>query len=242
MRRSNSSRARNRDSTPSVSAGRRPRVVAETARRSCGTRSRAARTMVPLPAPDGPVTTKTFPGARLAVEEANQLVPLTVREAADGLRLADPALVEQARGLDTAELRYRHQHVEDLRGRDELRRLRQNLVDRDVAGLQILLQLSALDADVVRPLQCLHALVQRPNRGLHLGLGRHHERRILPTSQARANCQVLAEFARWTTVSGAASDDDRKGIARLVVACRRGRVSELVANARRRIRVGEEHR
>src|SRR3954451_21934777 len=141
MRRSNSSRARNQYSTPSVSAGRWARVVAETARRSCGTRSRAARTMVSLPAPDGPVTTKTFPGARLAVEEANQLVPLAVREAADGLRLADPALVEEASGLDAAELGHGHQHVEDLRRRDVLRRVAQDFLDRRGAGLEVLLQL-----------------------------------------------------------------------------------------------------
>src|ERR687886_311726 len=103
---------------------------------------------VPLPAPDGPVTTKT---GLLLVEEGNQLVALTVGEAADRLRLADPALVEQTRRLHAAELRHGHQHVEHLRGRHELRWLAQDLLDRDLAGLQVLLQLRPLDSDVVRP-------------------------------------------------------------------------------------------
>ena len=45
-----------------------------------------------------------------------------------------------------------------------------------VAGLQVLLQLRALDPDVVRSLESLHSLVERPDRSLNLGLGRHHER------------------------------------------------------------------
>ena len=56
----------------------------------------SACTIVPLPAPDGPVRTKTGP---LPVEEANQLLALAVGEAADRLRLADAALVEQARAF-----------------------------------------------------------------------------------------------------------------------------------------------
>src|SRR5262249_50173243 len=119
---------------------------------------------VPLPAPDGPVTTKTG----LAVEEGNELLPLAIRKPTDRLRLADPALVEQARRLDAAELRHRHQHVEDLRGRDELGRVAEDLLDRRVAGLQVLLQLRPLDTDVVRSFEGLHTLVKRANRGLHL--------------------------------------------------------------------------
>src|SRR6266540_3749611 len=111
---------------------------------------------VPLPAPDGPVTTKTG----LPVEEANQFLTLAVGEAADRLRLADPALIEQARCLHTAELRHGHQHVEDLRGRDELRRVAQDLLDRNVAGLEVFFELRALDTNVVGSLQRLHALVK----------------------------------------------------------------------------------
>src|SRR4051812_41046795 len=96
---------------------------------------------VPLPAPDGPVTTKT---GLSVVEEGNQLVPLAVGEAVDRLRLADAALIQQASGLHPSELRDRHQHVEHLRGRHELGRLAEDLFDRDGPGLEVLLQLSAL--------------------------------------------------------------------------------------------------
>src|SRR5947208_1822531 len=143
--------------TPSVSPGRCGLVVAETASARSGKRGRTRSIRVPLPAPEGPVTTKTG----LAVEEPNELLPLTVRKAANRLRLADPALVEQPRRLHAAELRHRHEHVEDLRGRDELRRVAQDRLDRGVTGLQVLLQLRALDADVVRSLEGFHPLIER---------------------------------------------------------------------------------
>src|SRR5438128_1692137 len=152
------------------------------ASRSFGTRASNSCTIVPLPAPDGPVTTKT----RLPVEEANQLLALAVGEAADRLRLADPALVEQARRLDAAELGHGHQHVEDLRRRNELRRVAQDLLDRHRSGLEVLLQLRAFDANVIRSSERLHTLVKRANRSLGLRRGRHHERRILTASQPRA--------------------------------------------------------
>ena len=98
--------------TPSCSPGRCGRVVAETASASSGKRGRTSWISVPLPAPDGPVTTKTGVAARedvlAPVEEGNQLVTLAVGETADRLRLADAALVEQARRLHAAELRDRH--------------------------------------------------------------------------------------------------------------------------------------
>src|SRR6476620_7416824 len=149
---------------------------------------------VPLPAPDGPVTTKT---GLSVVEEPNQLVPLAVGEAADRLRLADAALVEQTGGLHAAELRNRHQHVEDLGGRHVLGWLAEDLLDRDAPGLQVLLQLGALDADVVRSLQRFHPLVERPDRSLHRSLGGHHERRILPTSERRASGWFAASLPIW---------------------------------------------
>src|SRR4051812_29974442 len=135
---------------------------------------------VPLPAPDGPVMTKTgLPGkreslrlgqGRHAVEQAQQLAPLPLREAADGLRLADPALVQEPRGLDPAELRDRHEDVEHLRRLDVLRRVAQHLLDLEAAVLQVLLQLGPPDADLVRALEGLHPLVERPDWGLRLGL------------------------------------------------------------------------
>src|ERR687888_2191369 len=123
---------------PSRSPGRCSRVVAETAISSSGNRGRSLLISVPLPAPEGPVTTKTD---RLPVEEAKQLRPLPIREAADGLRLADPALVQEAGGLDAAELGDRHQHVEDLRRRDPLGRVAEDLLDLHPARLQVLLEL-----------------------------------------------------------------------------------------------------
>src|SRR6476620_2280852 len=110
------------------------RGAAETASASSAKRGSTSWISVPLPAPEGPVTTKTGFAADTegltVVEEVNQLVALTVGETADRLRLADAALVEQSRGLDAAEFRHGHQHVEDLCGRDELRRLAQDLLDR----------------------------------------------------------------------------------------------------------------
>src|SRR5688500_10157351 len=112
MRRTNSSSVRNQYSRPSTSPGRCVRVVAEIATSSSGSRSTSVLISVPLPAPEGPVITKTGRG-RLAVEEANQLGALALGEAADGLGLADPALVQQPRRLHAPELRHRHEHVED---------------------------------------------------------------------------------------------------------------------------------
>ena len=125
------------------------------------------------PATLGPVMTKTRSG--LQVEEPNQLAPLALREAADGLRLADPALVEQLGRLDPPELRDRHEDVAHLRGLDVGRRSAQDLLDLDAAVLEVFLQLSAAHADVVGSLEGLHPLVERPLGSLGLGLGRNHE-------------------------------------------------------------------
>src|SRR5205814_1199777 len=82
------------------------RVVADTVTSSTGTRSSSSRISVPLPAPDGPVTTTTDGRRRrLTVEEANQLRALPLRQAADRLRLADPARAEEARSFHAPELR-----------------------------------------------------------------------------------------------------------------------------------------
>src|SRR5215471_19450477 len=120
-------------------------------------RASSSCTIVPFPAPDGPVRTMTGP---LPVEERNQLLALAVREAADGLRLADAALVQHPQRLHAAELGDGHEHVEDLRRRDVLRGLGEDLLDRDGARLEILLELRPLDSDVVCSLECLHSLVE----------------------------------------------------------------------------------
>src|SRR5438876_10152461 len=65
----------------------------------------------------------------MAVEEANQLRALPVGQSPDRFRLADAALVEEARRLHAAELRHRHQDVEHLRGRDVLGRVREDRLD-----------------------------------------------------------------------------------------------------------------
>src|ERR1051325_3161748 len=104
---------------------------------------------VPLPAPDGPVITKTgveLPaGESLAVEECNELRALALRQPAHRLRLADAAEVEGARRLHRPGLGHRDEHVEALRRRDVLRRIEQDLLDRDPPVLEILLQLRPPD-------------------------------------------------------------------------------------------------
>src|SRR5436190_12763802 len=144
MRSRNSWSERKWYSRPSCSPGRRSRVVADTVTSSTGTRSSSSRISVPLPAPDGPVTTTTE-GRRLPllpVEEPNQLRALPLRQAADRLRLADPACAEEARRLHAPELRHRHQDVDHLRRRHVLGRVHEDRLDPDPAVLEVLLQLS----------------------------------------------------------------------------------------------------
>jgi hypothetical protein len=130
--------------------------------------------MVPFPAPEVPVTTMTGPREALPLEEADQLGPLAFRETSDGLRLADPGLCEEPTGLDPAELGHSHEDVEDLRGRDVLGRLAQDLFDPRLAVFQVPFELSTLDPDVVCALERVHPLVARPGRRLGLSLhGRH---------------------------------------------------------------------
>jgi len=117
--------------------------------------------------------TKTGAPSAVPVEEPNQLGALAVGQPADGLRLADAALVEEAGGLHTPELRHCHQHVEHLRRADVLRRVVEDLLDLDLSELQVLLQLRPADAYVVRPRKGLHALIERTDWRRSLGLRRH---------------------------------------------------------------------
>src|SRR3989440_1603643 len=126
--------------------------------------------------------TKT--GGRLPVEEPDELGALALRQPSNGLRLADPALIQEAGGLDAAELRHGHQDVEDLGRRDVLRRMAEDVLDGGGAGFEVFLQLRPADANVVRPLERFHSLIERAEGCLSLGLERWHERRIL-TSGAR---------------------------------------------------------
>src|SRR5688572_15822891 len=102
------------------------------------------RSIEPFPAPDVPVTTTTGEVLELAPEEANELGPLAVRKASDGLRLADARLREEARRLDAAELRHGHQDVEHLRRGHVLGRLLEDLLDVRDPVLQVPLQLRPL--------------------------------------------------------------------------------------------------
>src|SRR3954470_22472027 len=113
---------------------------------------------VPLPAPDVPVTTTT--SVPLPVEEANQLSALAVGQASHRLRLADAAHVQETRRLDPPELRNCHQHVEDLRRRHVLGRVAEDLLDLDASVLEVFLQARPPDANVVRPLERFHTLVE----------------------------------------------------------------------------------
>src|SRR3954451_10988272 len=115
----------------------------------------------------------TRTGSGLLVEEVNQLRALTVGQPADGLRLADAACVEEARSLHAAELRDSHQDVDHLGRLDELRRVAEDRLDPNASVLQVLLQLRAPDAHVIRALERIHALIERAN-GSMCGLGGWH--------------------------------------------------------------------
>src|SRR4030088_1530236 len=155
----NSSGVRNVYSRPSSSPGLRSRVVADTVTSRSGTRSSSLRISVPFQAPDGPVTTMRE-GRRLPVEEVNQLRTLPLGQPADSLRLADATRIEEARRLHAAELRHRHEDVDHLCSLNELRRRVENRLNPDPPVLQVLLQLRAADAYVIRPLERVHALVE----------------------------------------------------------------------------------
>src|SRR6187551_2563432 len=96
----------------------------------------------------------------LPAELGDELCPLALGKAADRLRGRNAALVEDAVGLDSAVLRYRQQHVEDLGGHHVLGRIQEQRVDARLARFQILLELGAGGADVVGPLESVHPLVQ----------------------------------------------------------------------------------
>src|SRR3954470_20073750 len=113
---------------------------------------------VPLPTPDGPVTTRTAmlasaEGPGLAPQEADELAALALGQAADRLRRRDPALREDAVHLHASVLRYRQQQVEDLGRLQVLGRVEQQSVDLRATGLQVALQGGSARADLVRSLK-----------------------------------------------------------------------------------------
>src|SRR3954447_25444401 len=103
---------------------------------------------VPLPTPEGPVTTRTDTAA-LSAQETDELAALALGQAADRLRRRDPALREDAVHLHAPVLRSRQQQVEDLGRLQVLRRVEQEAVDLRATGLQIPLQGSSARADLV---------------------------------------------------------------------------------------------
>src|SRR5271166_3570709 len=117
------------------------------------------------------------------MKQADQLRALTLGEPADRLAGRDPAVNEDLVDLDAPVLRDGQQHVEDLGRLDVLRRVEQQRVDRPAARLQVPLELSPLDADLVGSGEGVHPLVER---ALWSGGGvcgrragrRHHGRRV----------------------------------------------------------------
>src|SRR4051812_32833456 len=131
---------------------------------------------VPLPTPEGPVTTNTLTGRALAPQERDELAALALGQAADRLRRRDPALREDAIHLHAPVLRHRQQQIEDLGRLEVLGRVQQQPVDLRAAGLQIPLEGGSARADLVRSLKRVHTLRQRPlgsrtHRWLRRGLG-----------------------------------------------------------------------
>src|SRR6185312_15421508 len=185
-RRANSASSRKWYSRPSRSSGRRGRVVADVATSSSGSAARARAMRVPLPTPEGPATTNrrlltaTPSGWRSGPEEVEQLAALAIRETADGLALADPALRQQARRLHAPEPRHRDQHVVDLCRQHLVRRLGDQVADPHPSRLEVALQLRPPHPYVVRPVERLHALIERSRRRLGEGAGCHGRGRLYP--------------------------------------------------------------
>src|SRR3954466_4993090 len=115
---------------------------------------------VPLPTPDGPVTTRTltvFGTPGLATQVRDELAALALGQAADRLRRRDPALGENAVHLHATVLRNRQQQVEDLGRLEVLGRVEQQPVDLRAASLEVPLQGGSARADLVRSLKRVHA-------------------------------------------------------------------------------------
>src|ERR1041385_7859137 len=136
----------------------------------------------------------TRAGGRLPVEEPDELGALALRQPPNGLRLADPALIQKPSGLDAAELGDGHEDVEDFRRGDVVGRTPQNVVDAGGVGFEVLFQLCPADTNVVRPLERLHALIQRAERCLGLSLERWHERRILTSGASRSTVKKVLDL------------------------------------------------
>src|SRR3954466_13251094 len=119
---------------------------------------------VPLPTPDGPVTTRTltvFGTPGLATQVRDELAALALGQAADRLRRRDPALGEDAVHLHATVLRHRQQQVEDLGRLEVFRRVEKQPMDLGATGLEVPFEGGSARADLVRPLKRIHPLRQR---------------------------------------------------------------------------------
>src|SRR5579875_1915074 len=149
---------------------------------------------VPFPTPDGPAITIT-PGTRAGwgsapsgrrrlapAQQRDELAALALGQPAERLARRDPALGQDLVDLHAPVLGDREQQIEYLRGHHIIGRLEQQLVDRLAARFQVALELSPTAADVVRALQRLHPLDERPlGRGdglLERFTDRRHGRRL----------------------------------------------------------------
>src|SRR6185295_10014536 len=185
-------------------------------------RSRTALISVPLPTPEGPVITKTAAttadsyrrrGGSASPQEGDELGALPDREPADRLRRRDPALVENPVDLDAPVLRDGQHHVEDLGGLQVLGRVEEQALDRDLAGLEITLQLRPPRADLIRRLECPHALVVAARGDGCRGRGGGCHRRgdhIHGSAPRNGICRFLPEFASSSGRGGACRLDGRR--------------------------------
>src|SRR4051812_22583406 len=139
--------------------------------------------IVPFPTPDGPVTTRTFGSSgtdRLAAQIRDQLVALALGEPTDRLARRDAALGEDPVDLHAPVFRDREQQVEDLGGRQPLRRIEQEPMDLGTSCFEVALEPGTLRANLIRTLERVHSLGQRALRSRAqgvlrggLGGGRH---------------------------------------------------------------------
>src|SRR4051794_16793653 len=169
-------------------------------------RSRSVRISVPLPTPDGPVMTKTRATASAAgraalpAQEPDELAALALREAADRLARRDAALLQHLVDLHAPVLRDGQEHVEDLGRLEVLGRVEQQRVNRNPTGFEVLLQLRPAGADLVRPLERVHALEEgtlRRRRVLRRSVGgRRHRAASLHTDtpQARQDARIWLDL------------------------------------------------
>jgi hypothetical protein len=98
-------------------------------------------------------------------EEIDQTVALALGEPADRLRLPDAGGPEQAGGLDRAELRHRKEQLAHRCSRGELRRVGEDLLDREPAFSQLLLQMRPRRPDLIRACEGVRTLLVEAGRG-----------------------------------------------------------------------------